>query len=118
MAGGGQYFELDRDSDVSTELPQQGFVLRRKRTGGLVQEIERADDLSLSPHRDRQLRQHVPQRSKVARLEPDVVHQDRAPLLNRGAHDTLAHVQAQGRAHPFGIAHRVRNAKLLTRLIE
>ena len=80
---------LDRDGDVGGKLAQQRLVLAGERAGPFAQEIQRADHLAFAAHRHGQLRQHVAQRSLVARLEANVVDQNRPAFLDRGADHAL-----------------------------
>ena len=92
---------LDRHGDVRGELAQQRLVLARERAFGLVQQVQRADDLALAAHRHRELRQHVAQRPHVARLLADVVDQDRTAFLDGGADDALPHLQPHASRRPL-----------------
>ena len=72
------------------ELTEQRLILGRERAFGLAQEIECADDFALAAHWNRQLRQHVAERSPIARLATNVVDENRPTLLHGSADDALA----------------------------
>jgi hypothetical protein len=109
---------FNRDGDVGRKLAQQRLILARECAGGFAQQVQRADDFALAAHRHRELRQHVPQRPHVARLMPDVIHEDRSSFLDRRAYHALPHPETLGRGHTVGIADRIRDAQLLARFIE
>ena len=108
---------LDRDGDMRPELPQQGLILARERTGGLTQQVQRADDLPFAAHRHRELTQHVPE-PRVARLVANVVHEDRPTFLDRGSHDALPDLEVSRRRHSVGITDGIRNPQLLAALVQ
>ena len=71
----------------------------RERALDFVQQIQRADDLAFASHRHGELRQHVAQRPHVARLTANVVDENRAAFLHRGADHALSERQPQRRRH-------------------
>ena len=85
---------LDRHRDVRGKLPQQRLVLTGEGVGRLAEQVQRADDVTLAPHRHRELRQHVAKRPLIARLAANVVDENRAPLLDRGADHALSRPEA------------------------
>jgi len=109
---------LQRHGDVSPELAQQRLVALGEGLRHLVQQIQRADDASLAPHRHRQLRQHVAQRTLVARLLANVVHQNGASLLHGRPHHALAHLETHRIRCALRVADRVRNPQFLTAFVE
>ena len=71
------------------ELTEQRLILGRERLRPRS-EIECADDFALAAHWNRQLRQHVAERSPIARLATNVVDENRPTLLHGSADDALA----------------------------
>ena len=80
------------------ELPEERLVLGRERALDFVQQVQRADDLALAPHRHGELRQHVAQRALVSRLLANVVDEDRAAFLHGGADDAFTDAAAAASA--------------------
>ena len=109
---------LDRDRDERGELPQQRLVLRGERPFGLAEEVQRADDLALPPHRDGELREHVTKRPDVTRFLADVVDEDRPALLHRRTDHALTEAETDRPCNLLGIANRVRDAELLPFVLE
>ena len=109
---------FDRNGHVRRELPQKSFVLRGERAFGITEKIQRTDDLALPSHRDGKLREHVPERSLVARLLTDVVDKDRPALQYRGTDDALAELEPHGAGDFLGIPDGVGDAQLLPLVVE
>ncbi len=109
---------LDRDRNMRAELPQQRLVGFRELTGGVAQQVERADDAALPPQRHDQLRLRPGYGLQVSRVGVDVVHQYRFAFSHGGAHQALADLDAQRARDVIGIADGVRDRQPFAPRIE
>ena len=109
---------FNRDGDVRRELAQQHLVGLGELAFGVAQQVDRADDASLPPHRDDQLGARPGHRFDVSRIGAHVVHEDVPGFGDGGADEAVTELYAQVPNGVVGIADGVRDRQLLALGIE
>ena len=109
---------FDGDGNMRAELTQHHLVHVGELARVLAQEIQRANHAALAPERDDQLRVRERHGLDIARIEVDVVDENRTPFRHRRAHQPVPDLDVQRAFRVFGIPDRVRDRQRVARRVE